>query len=158
MLTREVIGAALIALVFVIAIFIFFGVRKRKAKQEAFIPSPDVVIPGSILFQCLYVATVFRDRPLERVWAYGLGNRGKAEVGVSDGGVNIHRIGERGFSIPFDKIDSLTREAATIDRGVEARGLMQIDWLLGSTELTTSFRIASNQEEAIAALRKVLVK
>lgn len=156
MLTREVIGATLIAAVLLIALFIFMRVQKRKISQESVLEAPSQAQEGVRLFQCLYVATVFESSPLERVWAYGLGNRGKAEVAASDSGIGLLRQGERGFLIPYSSIVSIARQSATIDKGVEARGLVQIHWKLGEQELLTNLRITTDQEFNLEKLKQIV--
>jgi hypothetical protein len=93
---------------------------------------------------------------LERVWAYGLGIRGKADIQTSNEGLSIFRQGERDLLIPFSSIISLDRSSATIDRGVERDGLAQLRWMLGSTEIITSFRITQNQEANFSNLQHVV--
>lgn len=153
---REIIGASLIALVLLIALVIFRSVRRRRSKQEAILPNFDSGLIDDVLFDCLYVATVFVDRPLERVWAYGLGGRGRAVVGTAGMNMVIVRQGERSISIPYSSIRQLVRGGATIDRGVEKSGLIQIDWQLGEANLLTSLRIISNQEHNYRKLKEAI--
>jgi hypothetical protein len=156
LLTREVIGSVLVSLVFAVAAFIYFRIKKRRSLQEQSLPEPFAAKAGSQLFSCLYVASVFGSRPLERVWAYGLGIRGKADIQTSNEGLSIFRQGERDLLIPFSSIISLDRSSATIDRGVERDGLAQLRWMLGSTEIITSFRITQNQEANFSNLQHVV--
>ena len=153
---REVIGASLILLVVVIAIFIYVSVSRRRLLQESQLPNLERLDIRETLFSCLYVATVFANRPLERVWAYGLGGRGRATVGLSGPNLVIDRTGEQSVVIPFSAIQDLRRGGATIDRGVERSGLVQIQWTLGSTSLLTSLRIISNQEQSFSKLKEVI--
>jgi len=87
-----------------------------------------------------YVATTFRDEPLNRVTAYGLGFRGRAQVNVSAAGVTIARKGERNLALANIQISDATFEQATIDRVVEKNGLLAINWRQDSTDLTTFLR------------------
>lgn len=157
MLTREFIGAALISLVLLIAVFIFFKVSMRRRAQEVTLPEPRDPEEGELLFTCLYVSTVYSDRPLDRVWAYGLGHRGKCEVMLSETAFSLIRQGETDFAIPLPDVLSVTRDSATIDRGVESRGLTQVNWKLGDYGVTTNLRITVDQESAVSALREALV-
>ena len=93
-MSRELIGGTLILLVIVIALYIYRSVRRRRARQESELPDYQSLAIEQVLFSCLYVATVFAERPLERVWAYGLGGRGRARVGLSGTHLVIERIGE----------------------------------------------------------------
>jgi hypothetical protein len=156
LLTRELIGTVLVSLVFLVAIFIFFRVKQRRNAQEQALPVPLAGTPGQKLFSCLYVASVFGSRPLERVWAYGLGIRGKAEIHLTSEGLSILRQGESSFAVPFSALISLDRAGATIDRGVERDGLTQLRWLLGDEEIVTSLRITQNQEVNFSRLQEAV--
>lgn len=155
-MVREIIGGSLIVLVFVIALAIFRSVRRRRIQQERLLPSIENKELTKQLFSCLYVATVFADRPLERVWAHGLGGRGRATVGLSGSYLVISRIGERSIAIPIGSIHLLSRGGATIDRGVEKGGLVQIHWNLGETGLLTSLRIISKPEDSYNKLKEAI--
>lgn len=152
MLTREVIGTVLVSLVFLIAGYIFLRVQKRRSSQESTMVKPLDAKDGDLVFPCMYVATVFASRPLERVWAFGLGIRGKAEIRSLPDGLSIYRQGETSFFVPFESLPAVERASATIDRGVERGGLIQIRWWLGNQELITSLRITTNQEENFSRL------
>lgn len=152
MLTREVIGTVLVSIVFLVAGYIFFRIKKRRSSQEVTLAKPLEAKEGDFVFPCMYVATVFASRPLERVWAYGVGLRGKAEIRSSSDGISIDRQGEASFFVPFESVVAVERASATIDRGVERDGLIQIRWWLGKEELITSLRITTNQEESFSRL------
>lgn len=140
-MARELIGFTLILLVFAIAFRIWRSVRARRARQEGELPELAASQGGLEIGPALYVATVYATRPLERLWAFGLGSRGKARVFVNDSSISIERQGERDFAIPLSSISRLTRERATIDKGVEKDGLVAIHWTLGETKLMTHLRI-----------------
>ncbi len=144
------------SLVFLIAFVIWRRISSRRAAQEASLENPGSFREGELLFRALYVSTVFADSPLERVWAFGLGNRGKCEVFASDDALSLRRVGEGDFSIPRDEIHMLTRGSATIDKGVEPRGLLQIHWTLGERDLITNLRITVDQEKRIRILEEKL--
>ena len=72
-------------------------------------PAPSAPQSFESLFDCFYVATVFANNPLDRVWAHGLGPRGKAMIGQSISELVISRVGEKSFVIPFDSIEHLGR-------------------------------------------------
>jgi hypothetical protein len=151
-LVRETVGTVLILLVVIVALLIFWSVRRRRAAQESILPRPVTANAEKDLFPCLYVATVFADKPLDRVWAYGLGGRGRASVGFFGKNLVISRIGEDSIAIPLHDVKEIFRGGATIDRGVERAGLIQILWQLGGTNLITSLRITSNQEQSYKTL------
>jgi len=152
---REIIGASAIALVAVIAGLIYLSNRYVRKAQESALPEP--IRPAEALegTAAYYVSTVFADAPLKRVWAWGLGGRGKAIVAVSHAGISIERQGELGIFIPSDALTGAGRASATIDKGVEKDGLVALLWKLGEDELATHLRIVSKaqRQEFETALR-----
>jgi len=155
-MSRDLIGTALILMVLVIALNIYRKVRLRRAAQEAELPQPASAVAGEPIFSGFYVATVFANKPLERVWAFGLGSRGRATVSASENGLSVQRIGEQGFQIPRSDIVTVGRGRATIDRAVEKNGLIQIGWRLGGTELLSSFRVTQDQDKCFKQLKEAV--
>jgi len=141
---RELIGAMLIALVFAIAFRIWRSVANRRSVQESTLPRLMESKGGLELGSALYVSTVFAARPLDRLWAFGLGSRGKSKVFASEDGVSIERVGESNFLIPTASIAGFTRETATIDKGVEQDGLIAIHWSHGKERLVTHLRVVND--------------
>lgn len=142
-MTREVIGLLLLLIVPAFALAAYVGVRRARVKQETFLPAPASIEPaGSLVFDDgLYVSTVLAESPLTRVWAHGLGVRGKVKLVSKDAGLEVHRQGEASFVIPTVQIVGLDKASATIDKAVESNGLFSIIWQLGQTQLVTNFRI-----------------
>lgn len=143
-MSRELIGFTLVMLVFVVAVLVMLSVKRLRAKQESALPPIAAPVVAGV-YETFYVATVFADRPLDRVWAYGLGVRGKAMVGLSESGVSIHRVGEAGFEIPTSAINELSSAQATIDKGVERDGLTTIVWSHGESELQSVLRFTNSK-------------
>jgi hypothetical protein len=143
-MNREIIGFTLVMLVFVVAYLVLRSVRRLRSKQESLLPAIlPAVTDGT--FETFYVATVFAERPLDRIWAHGLGVRGKAKLGLSSEGVSVHRVGERGFLIPAASITELGSAQATIDKGVERDGLTTIVWNHGEVALQSVFRFINQK-------------
>jgi hypothetical protein len=118
--------------------------RRRAADQSELYDMPAEGLVGEQpdeIFVGHYVSTTPADEPLERVIAHGLGHRGLASVGVWNTGVLIERRGEADLAILVSQLRGVRREQATIDRTVEADGLIAVDWQLGSANLTTNLRI-----------------
>ncbi len=143
---REIIGASAIALVAVIASLIYLSNRSVRKAQESALPEPSRPTQLTDGIAAFYVSTVFADSPLKRVWAWGLGGRGKALVTVEHDGVSIERQGELGLFISRDALTGVTRTSATIDKGVEKDGLIALIWRLGREELATHLRIVSRSQ------------
>ena len=123
---REIIGASAIALVAVIASLIYLSNRSVRKAQESALPEPSRPTQLTDGIAAFYVSTVFADSPLKRVWAWGLGGRGKALVTVEHDGVSIERQGELGLFLSRDVLTGVSRASATIDKGVEKDGLIAI--------------------------------
>ncbi|QKJ25276.1 hypothetical protein HRU87_03590 [Aquiluna borgnonia] len=143
-MVRELIGAGAIALVALVVVLVFLSVRSKTRAQEQWLPKPQPAVPGESI-DVFYVTTVFADRPLDRIWAYGLGYRGKARVNAGAEGISLERDGERGFLIPSHAIVKIGSASATLDKGVERDGLTSIEWQLGEARVSTMLRFQSAQ-------------
>ncbi|OXE35420.1 MAG: hypothetical protein CGW95_13945 [Phenylobacterium zucineum] len=125
--------------------------KRRAGDQASVIDMPAEGLVGAApdeLFIGHYVSTTPTDEPLERVVAHGLGHRGLASIGVTPAGIIIERRGEADLAILVSQLRGVRREQATIDRVVEADGLVAIDWQLGETALTTNLRIVDGDARA----------
>jgi hypothetical protein len=89
---------------------------------------------------------VFADKALTRVWAHGLGGRGRAFIAITPEGISVSRQGETGFLIPTASLAGVSRASATIDKAVERDGLLVLLWTLGSDELATHLRIVNHEK------------
>ena len=141
-MTKELIGAIAIGIVALIALIIWRNNRRVRASQELLIENPKD-FTGKGEYKAFYVATVFADQPLVRVWAHGLGPRGQCSLALSQNELGISRRGEISFSIPLTTGTTTSSLSATIDKGVERSGLTAINWKLGDIELQTVVRIVA---------------
>lgn len=157
---REVIGVAMLSLVPILGLAAFLAVRRKasiQAGQLGAAPQPPLESASIRTFDRLfYVATTFSDKPLERLWAYGLGSRGYASLKIHKDGVSILRQGEKAFFLPREGL-AVSTSRATIDRGTESNGLIQLHWQLGEEHLTTLIRAQSTKlhAEIIATIREM---
>ena len=140
-MTRELVGALAVGLVAVVVLLVYLSNRSVRKAQEVVIPKPQPALGLVHPHQAYYVSTVFADRPLTRVWAHGLGGRGKAFLAITAEGLSIARQGEAGLLIPAKDLTGITRASATIDKAVERDGLLVVLWMLGDDELATHLRI-----------------
>lgn len=143
---RELIGTVLVLLVFVVVWRVYVSVQKRKQQQQRELPKPKPSIGGVELGDVFYASTVFGNSQLNRVWAHGLGGRGKARIFIASAGISLERIGEASIFIPKEDFLAMGRVSATIDKGVEKNGLLALTWKLGDTELVTNLRVVSPQK------------
>lgn len=155
-MTKELIGTLAIALVAVIAVAIYLSNRRLRRSQEASIRQPATFAGEGT--KAFYVATVYAEKPLDRIWAYGLGVRGNGSISVLADGIGISRVGASGFFIPSGSLEGVGLQSATIDKGVERDGLLAIDWTLGETSLTTILRInnSSMKKKVVFEIEKLI--
>jgi len=143
---RELIGTIAILLVFVVVWRVYISVQRRKAQQQSQLQKPKPASGGIELGDVFYASTVFGDSQLNRVWAHGLGGRGKAKLFLDQVGISLERTGEPSFLIPKQDLLGMSRVSATIDKGVERNGLLALTWKLGETVLITNLRVVSPQQ------------
>lgn len=134
-----------------LTLFLFVGILavairsiNRKSKLVTYVAEPLRIDQLGGLLQTVraqYVSTVLTANPLERFAAKELLFRGRSLVEIYQHAILIHREGEISIEIAAEFIQSITRESASIDRGVEPNGLLAISWLTNSTLVTTNLRI-----------------
>ena len=144
-MTRELIAFCALLIVPTIALLAYSSVRKRRRMQEQQLLPLVQAEEGDPFITCLYVSTVFASDPLVRIWARGLGPRGKAQLILNSISLSIKRVGEEGFSIPASEIEALSTSSATIDKGVERNGLLGIHWTHSNQKLITQLRFSSGE-------------
>ncbi|MES2170050.1 MAG: hypothetical protein V4479_04925 [Actinomycetota bacterium] len=141
----------------------YLGWRARRRRQSALpLPLPVPADPGPTLFsaETLYAATTIAGAPLDRVAVRGLGFRGRATVTVVGTGVILGIAGTAEIYIPGADIRSVERATWTIDRVVEAGGLVCVSWKLGETDLDSYFRVTESTDPMplVRAIEGLLVK
>ncbi|AOY56059.1 hypothetical protein [Candidatus Rhodoluna planktonica] len=135
-----------LAIVLTAAFLAVNGWRRRTREQASLLDEPAMAPTefGSLLEANRgdYVATTFADDYLNRVSAYGLGIRGKADFELFDNGLLILRHGERPLFIASAEMNSVERNQAVIDRAVERNGLLTI---VHRGNLATHIRLATSE-------------
>jgi hypothetical protein len=155
-LNEVIFSLLLVSVVPLAALGFWLAVRSRRRSQEALVAEPEQPPARSVEgFSCYYLATTFRENPLERVWAHRLGGRGNAVAVVTES-IDIYRVGEPDIRIRPENVLELSAASATIDRGVEPGGLTNLHWRLGDTAVITSLRFVNPNtriafEEAVGA-------
>ena len=145
-MTRELVGALAVGMVAVIVLLVYLSNRSVRRAQEQVIPKPADSLNVLHPHAAYYVSTVFADKALTRVWAHGLGGRGRAFIAITPEGISVSRQGETGFLIPTASLTGVSRASATIDKAVERDGLLVLLWTLGSDELATHLRIVNHEK------------
>ncbi len=146
----------------------YLGWRARRRRQSALpAPLPVPADPGTTLLsvETLYAATTLAGDPLNRVAVRGLGFRGRATVTVVSAGVILGIAGTPEIFIPPSAIRSVERATWTIDRVVEAGGLVCIAWTLGAgtpaaRDVDSYFRVTESTDPLplIRAIQGLSVK
>jgi hypothetical protein len=152
----ELLTFVMIGFVVIIALGAIGWASRRRRQRH--IPNPASV-PGDIgrlhgEFEGLYVSTTLDGQPLDRVAVRGLGFRARATFAVADAGVILALPGNTVF-IPRADLREVARSQYTIDRVVEAGGLVLIAWTLGDVKVDSYLRVAET-DELVAALTAIV--
>lgn len=145
--------------VVVAALFTVMAVswRARRGRQagigEPATPPADFGVP-SYSDDLLYVATTRADAPLDRVTIAGLGFRARAVVTTAPSGIVLDLAGRGPVFIPKAAIRGVGRATWTIDRVVDADGLVFVRWVLGTTELDSYLR-STDPDRLVTALTAI---
>lgn len=144
---RYPLGAAIAALL--IAFLVLLAIRSwrtRASAQSQLISAPlNSLDSVGFLATGFYVATTMTAEPLNRITAYRLGARGRADFSVGATGLLIERVGEPSLAIPTAQLVDAQTATATIDRAVEAEGLIEVLWHQNSVKLSTFIRVVDRQ-------------
>lgn len=161
MTQRDIVATLCIALFVLLVFMAMRSLKNRAAAQPAVVlPSADDLTGDEIgEASGFYVSTTLTDAPLDRIADRKLLHRGKARLSVLTDGLVIDRTGEPSIAIHASDLLSVNRASATIDRGVEANGLLAISWVSAETRLTTNLRLRSEDDtqelfESISKLAK----
>jgi hypothetical protein len=77
---------------------------------------------------------------LDRIVAHGLGVRSRAEVTLTDRGVDVRRPGAQDFFIPADRLHGARLERGIAGKVLTEGGLLVITWEHGDRRLDSGFR------------------
>lgn len=151
-MTRELfalLSAAFVALLVALAVV---GVLARRRRQRDIgAPQPWIEAVPTLVVEALYVATTRAGDRYDRVFAHGLGFRGRTQVAIDPDGVQL--VADRTeVRIPAERIRDVTRATWTIDRVVEPGGIIVIAHSLGA-DVDTYLRIIGDDRAAFDALR-----
>lgn len=151
-MTKETFALLCAALVAVLALLAVLGVVLRRRRQRDIeSPSPWIDAVPELVVEALYVATTRAGDPYDRVFAHGLGFRGRTKVAIDRDGVQL--VADRTeLRIAAERIRSVERATWTIDRVVEPGGIIVIAHELGA-DVDTYLRIIGDDREAFDALR-----
>jgi len=151
---RVLIGLGILAVVAVIFVLLWRGWRSRQRRQadigEPQSPPADLGEP-TFSDDLLYVASTRAGAPLDRIAIAGLGYRARATVETAPSGVVLDLAGRGPVFIPKESILGVGRATWTIDRVVDADGLIFLRWVLGTTEIDSYLR-STDPDRLVTAL------
>jgi hypothetical protein len=137
---------ALLALLAALGIWL-----RRRRQRDIAAPIGWADVAPTLVVPALYVATTRAGQPYERIFAHGLGVRGRTDLAIDAEGAQL-LADRRQVRIPADRIRSVERATWTIDRVVEPGGMLVIAHDLDAP-VDTYLRIIGDDTEALAALR-----
>lgn len=151
---RVLIGIAILLVVAAVFLLLARGWRATQRRQSSLgepeSPPADLGV-ATFSDDLLYVATTRADAPLDRITVAGLGYRARATVETAPSGIVLDLAGRGPVFIPKGAIRGVGRATWTIDRVVDADGLIFVRWVLGTTEIDSYLR-STDPDRLVAAL------
>ncbi|MET0934171.1 MAG: hypothetical protein ABWX56_10680 [Mycetocola sp.] len=114
---------------------------RRDAGVPAGLPMPESGIHPILTTDVLYVATTKAGQPLERLAIRGLAFRAQAELTVADEGVVLAVPGQDPVFLASAQLRSAQTATWTIDRVVEADGMIALSWRSAETDVDSYLRV-----------------
>ena len=150
-MTKELFALLCAGFVALLAVLAVLGVLARRRQQRDIeAPQPWIQAVPTLVVEALYVATTRAGDPYDRIFAHGLGFRGRTQLAIDADGVQL--VADRTeVRIPADRIRAVERATWTIDRVVEPGGIIVIAHRLGA-DVDTYLRIIGDDREAFDAL------
>ncbi|SEC22750.1 hypothetical protein SAMN04489806_2908 [Paramicrobacterium humi] len=142
-------GLIVAAIVVVIFAAMWAGWRRRTRRDAGHAPA-SVPADFAVLeeYETLYVATTERDAPLERLAVPGLAYRAAARLLIGSNGLALEIPGERTTFLPARQLRGIRTAQMTIDRVVEADGLLLLAWTLpDGTDCDSYLRVRDGSEQ-----------
>jgi hypothetical protein len=142
-MTQEIAGSMMIALMIASVGLALWGWRRRLARYRGDDAALVRDTPSSLAvvdIAALYVATTEAGDPLQRIAAGPLSYRAKARLTLHPEGLLVLIPGEDPVLFPADGLEA-GRATWTIDRVVEADGLVMVRWRLAGRDVDSYFRI-----------------
>lgn len=153
-MSKEAFALLCAAFVAVLAIGAALGIWSRRRRQrDIAAPLGWAEVVPTLVVPALYVATTRAGDPYDRVFAHGLGFRGRTELAIDPEGVQLV-ADRREVRIPASRIRSVERATWTIDRVVEKGGILVIAHDLDAP-VDTYLRIIGDDTAALEALQAI---
>ncbi|MCH1883090.1 hypothetical protein [Agrococcus sp. ARC_14] len=159
-MTKETFALLCAAFVVLVALLVWLGIRGRRRRQRDIL-EPLGWLEGAaaaagpvLVVDALYVATTRAGDPYDRIFAHGLGFRGRTQLAIDADGVQL-LADRRELRIPAARIRAVERATWTIDRVVEPGGIIVIAHELGA-DVDTYLRVIGDDAPAFEALSSLV--
>lgn len=150
-MTKELFALLSAAFVAVVALLVVLGLWvKRRRQRDIQEPQGWIETLPTLVAEALYVATTRAGDPYDRIFAHGLGFRGRTQLAIDADGVQL-LADRREVRIPAASIRAVERATWTIDRVVERGGILVIAHTLGA-EVDTYIRVIGDDAPVLEAL------
>ncbi|MFF5158643.1 hypothetical protein ACFY3N_20885 [Streptomyces sp. NPDC000348] len=121
---------------------------------------PDEPGPARLTMSGRYHGSTTAGQWLDRIVAHGLGTRSRAELTLTDAGLDVVRPGANDFFVPADAL-----RGARLDKGIAGKvltegGLLVVTWAHGERQIDSGFRSdhAAEHNEWVEALNQMINK
>ena len=120
--------------------------------------APDDPGPAKLAMSGRYHGSTTAGQWLDRIVAHGLGTRSRAELTLTDAGLDVVRPGAADFFVPADRL-----RGARLDKGIAGKvltegGLLVVTWAHGDRLIDSGFRSdhAAEHNEWVEALNSMI--
>lgn len=154
-MTKELFALLSAAFVIAVALLVVLGLwSKRRRQRDIDEPQGWIQTLPTLVTEAFYVATTRAGDPYERIFAHGLGFRGRTQLAIDADGVQL-LADRREVRIPASSIRGVERATWTIDRVVEPGGILVIAHTLGA-DVDTYLRVIGDDAPVLEALSSLV--
>ncbi|WP_347757397.1 hypothetical protein [Agrococcus sp. ProA11] len=154
-MTKELFALLSAAFVALVALLVVLGLwTKRRRQRDIVEPQGWIEALPTLVTEALYIATTRAGDPYERIFAHGLGFRGRTQLAIDAEGVQL-LADRREVRIPASSIRAVDRATWTIDRVVEPGGILVIAHTLGA-DVDTYLRVIGDDAPVLEALSSLV--
>jgi len=151
-MSKEAFALLCAAFVALVAVLVAVGIWRRRRRQRDILEPEAWSADASptLVVEALYVATTRAGDPYDRIFAHGLGFRGRTALAIDAEGMQL-LADRREVRIAASSIRSVERATWTIDRVVEPGGIIVVSHRLGA-DVDTYVRVVGDDAHAFEAL------
>ncbi|OIK05337.1 hypothetical protein [Streptomyces monashensis] len=110
--------------------------------------APEETGPAKLKLSGRYHGSTTAGQWLDRIVAHGLGTRSRAELTLTEAGLEVERPGASDFFVPTAALRGARLEAAIAGKVLPEGGLLVVTWALGDKLIDSGFRSDRAAEHA----------